>query len=63
MNDKDRSPFLVMCDIWGVDIALKKAKEIGISLTDEEVKEVERRTKLFEDLSKTLIDSLKTEDE
>ena len=33
----DRSPFRVMCDMWGVDVALKKAKQFGLEVTEEEI--------------------------
>lgn len=33
----DRSPFRVMCDMWGVDVALEKAKLFGLKVSEEEI--------------------------
>lgn len=33
----DRDPFRVMCDMWGVEIAMKKAKDFGIDVSQEEI--------------------------
>lgn len=33
----DRDPFRVMCDMWGVEIAIKKAKEFGIDVSQKEI--------------------------
>ena len=33
----DRSPFRVMCNMWGLDIALEKARSFGIAVTEEEI--------------------------
>ena len=33
----DRSPFRVMCGMRGVDVALKKAKQFGLEVTEEEI--------------------------
>ena len=32
-----RSPFRVMCAMWGLDIALDKARQYGIEVTEEEI--------------------------
>lgn len=48
----DRSPFRVMCDMWGVDVALKKAKQFGLEVTDEEIEaETKRYRTMASDLS------------
>lgn len=33
----DRNAFRVMCDMWGVEIAMKKAKEFGIKVSQAEI--------------------------
>ena len=33
----DRDAFRVMCDMWGVETAVKKAKEFGIDVSQEEI--------------------------
>ncbi|MBP5461923.1 MAG: hypothetical protein J6Y20_07350 [Lachnospiraceae bacterium] len=39
MNKDGRSPFRVMCDMWGVDKAIQKAKAIGLEVSEEEIAE------------------------
>ena len=33
----DHDAFRVMCDMWGVETAVEKAKEIGIKVSQEEI--------------------------
>lgn len=33
----DRDAFRVMCEMWGVETAVKKAKEFGIHVSQEEI--------------------------
>lgn len=33
----DHDPFRVMCNMWGVETAVKKAKEFGIDVSQEEI--------------------------
>lgn len=40
----DRSPFRVMCDMWGVDVALKKAKQFGLEVTEEEIQAEKKKS-------------------
>ena len=48
----DRSPFRVMCNLCGVDTAIKKCREMGVSVTEEEIEtEREKIGKLMETLS------------
>ena len=59
----DRSPFRVMCDMWGVDVALKKAKQFGLEVTEEEIQAEEKKYRnAINDLS-ALIRSIKGDDE
>ena len=39
----DRSPFRVMCKMWGVEKAVEKCREMGIPVTEDEVREQEER--------------------
>lgn len=45
----DRSPFLVMCDMWGLDAALKKARQFGLNVTEKEVDEAKQKEKKIAD--------------
>lgn len=33
----DRDVFRVMCEMWGVDTAMEKAKEFGIHVSQEDI--------------------------
>lgn len=33
----DRDAFRVMCEMWGVETAIEKAKEFGIDVSQEEI--------------------------
>lgn len=33
----DRDPFRVMCEMWGVEIAVEKANEFGIKISQAEI--------------------------
>lgn len=33
----DRDAFRVMCEMWGVETAVEKAKEFGIDVSQEEI--------------------------
>ena len=55
----EHDPFRVMCDMWGVERAIKKAKEFGIPIRQEVIDEQERKKKAFDDSWKALIDAKK----
>lgn len=35
--------FRVMCDMWGVDAAVKAAKRMGLTATDEQIAEAREK--------------------
>ena len=35
--------FRVMCDMWGVDAAVKAAKRMGLKATDEQIAEAQEK--------------------
>lgn len=39
MADKSNGAFRVMCDMWGVDGAIKAAKRMGLDIPDEMIQE------------------------
>lgn len=62
-NMTDRSPFRVMCDMWGLDVALKTARQLGIEVTEEEIEaETKKYRKMANDLS-AMIRSIREGDE
>ena len=53
MNKKERSPFLAMCKMWGKETAILKCKEFGISISEEELEQVEQdETRAYEAFEK-----------
>ena len=50
----DRDPFRVMCDMWGVETAVKKAKEFGIDIFQEEIDAQRQKDKKVLDALKEL---------
>lgn len=51
----DRDAFRVMCDMWGVEIAVKKAKEFGIDVSQEEIDAQRQKDKKTLDALKNLL--------
>ena len=37
MRKREKMPFLVMCEMWGVETAIKKAKQLGIPVPQEAI--------------------------
>ena len=50
-----RDPFRVMCDMWGTERAIEKAKEFGIPISQEVLDEQERKKKAFDEIWKSLL--------
>ena len=50
----DRDPFRVMCDMWGIEVAVKKAKEFGIDVSQEEIDAQRQKDKKVLDALKNL---------
>lgn len=53
MSKRENGPFRVMCKMWGIETAIKKAKEFGIPVSQEEIDrqraEEERMKNLWKD--------------
>ena len=45
MAASERSAFRVMCLMWGKEIALKKCREFGIKVSEEELREQDESEK------------------
>lgn len=55
----DHSPFLAMCDMWGLETALEKARQFGLNVTEEEVKEAKRKEKKIADCLKDSVRAIR----
>ena len=61
-TDNERSAFRVMCQMWGEEIALRKCREMGIEVTEEELREQEEREGRLMEASRELIRSMRGEE-
>lgn len=59
----DRDPFRVMCDMWGVEIAMKKAKEFGIDVSQEEINAQRQKDKKHREEALEALNSWRKNDE
>lgn len=50
-----RSAFRVMCLMWGKEIALKKCREFGIEVTEDELREQEAQEERLKKATSELI--------
>lgn len=53
----ERDPFRVMCDMWGTERAIEKAKEFGIPISQEVLDEQERKKRAFDAIWKSIIEA------
>ena len=51
----ERSAFRVMCLMWGKEIALKKCREFGIEVTEDELREQEAKDERLKKATSELI--------
>ena len=51
----ERSAFRVMCLMWGKEIALKKCRELGIDVTEDELREQEAKEERLKKATSELI--------
>jgi len=51
----ERSAFRVMCLMWGKEIALKKCREFGIEVTEDELREQEAKVERLREATSELI--------
>ena len=59
MAENERSAFRVMCLMWGKEIALKKCREFGIEVTEDELREYEEQEERLRETTSNLIESIK----
>ena len=51
-------PFRVMCEMWGVETAIKKAKQLGIQVPQEAIEEQRAKDERMKNLWKDFPDSV-----
>lgn len=55
----DCDPFRVMCDMWGIETAVEKAKKFGIDISQKEIDAQCQKDKKALDASISYIKSMK----
>lgn len=58
MSKREHDPFRVMCEIWGIETAIRKAKELGIPVPKEVIEEQRAQDERMKNLWKALLDSV-----
>lgn len=58
MIEKQNAPFRVMCEMWGIETAIKKAKHLGIPVPQEAIEEQRAKDERMKNLWKAFLDSV-----
>lgn len=58
MRKREKMPFRVMCEMWGVETAIKKAKQLGIPVPQEVIEEQREKDERMKNLWKDFLDSV-----
>ena len=58
MRKREKMPFRVMCDIWGFETAIKKAKQLGIPVPQEAIEEQRAKDERMKNAWKAFLDSV-----
>ena len=60
---EDRSPFRVMCQMWGVKNAVEKCREMGIPVPEDEVREQEEQDRAAREALKNIVKRMWRDDD
>jgi hypothetical protein len=58
MSGRENAPFRVMCEMWGVETAIKKAKQLGIQVPQEAIEEQRAKDERMKNAWKAFLDSV-----
>lgn len=58
MSEREYAPFCVMCDMLGVETAIKKAKQLGIQVPQEAIEEQRAKDERMKNLWKDFLNSV-----
>lgn len=58
MSERENAPFRVMCEMWGIETAIKKAKQLGIPVPQEAIEEQRAKDERMKNLWKSFLDSV-----
>ena len=58
MSEREHAPFCVMCEMWGIETAIKKAKQLGIPVPQEAIEEQRAKDERMKNAWKAFLDSV-----
>lgn len=58
MSERENAPFRVMCEMWGIETAIKKAKRLGIPVPQEAIEEQREKEERMRNAWKALLDAV-----
>ena len=58
MSERQNAPFRVMCEMWGIETAIKKAKQLGIPVPQEAIEEQREKEERMRNAWKALLDAV-----
>lgn len=58
MSERENAPFRVMCEMWGVETAIKKAKQLGIQVPQEAIEEQRAKDERMKNAWKAFLDAV-----
>jgi hypothetical protein len=63
MSERENAPFRVMCEMWGIETAIKKAKQLGIPVPQEAIEEQRAKDERMKNWWKDFLDSVNEQGE
>ena len=58
MSEREHAPFCVMCEMWGIETAIKKAKQLGIPVPQEAIEEQQEKDERMKNAWKAFLDAV-----
>lgn len=62
MNEREQGVFRVMCEMWGIETAIKKAKQLGIPVPQEAIEEQRAKDERMKNLWKDFLDAVSAQE-
>lgn len=58
MSERENAPFRIMCEMWGIETAIKKAKKLGILVPQEAIDEQREKEERMRNAWKAFLDAV-----
>lgn len=62
MSEREHAPFCVMCEMWGIETAIKKAKQLGIPVPQEAIEEQRAKDERMKNAWKSFLNAVNEQD-